>query len=133
MPTSDINSRAVLIVRLICNDEKVYEEIIFSKASQYKSQLHFPSQNNRTCTKLTSSAFSLPGIYSLSTREIVPVSHALLLPKFFLRPLVSKQRLTRGPVICMNFLGGHFPFVSSPLPRPTIAFLMVRPLSNRAK
>ena len=23
------------------------------KASQYKSQLHFPSQNNRTCTRLT--------------------------------------------------------------------------------
>ena len=29
---------------LICHDEKVYEEIIFCKASQYKSQLHFPSQ-----------------------------------------------------------------------------------------
>ena len=53
MPTSVINSRAVLIVRLICHDEKVYEEIIFCKASQYKSQLHFPSQNNRTCPKLT--------------------------------------------------------------------------------
>ena len=53
MPTSVINSRAVLIVRLICHDEKVYEENIFCKASQYKSQLHFPSQNNRTCTKLT--------------------------------------------------------------------------------
>ena len=38
---------------LICHDENVYEEIIFCKASQYKSQLHFPSQNNRTCTKLT--------------------------------------------------------------------------------
>ena len=23
------------------------------KATQYKSQLHFPSQNNRTCTRLT--------------------------------------------------------------------------------
>ena len=43
----------LLIVRLICHDEKVYEEIIFCKASQYKSQLHFPSQNNRTCTKRT--------------------------------------------------------------------------------
>ena len=53
MPTSVINSRAVLIVRLICHDEKVYEENIYCKASQYKSQLHFPSQNNRTCTKLT--------------------------------------------------------------------------------
>ena len=53
MPTLDMNSRAVLIVRLICHDEKVYEEIIFCKASQYKSQLHFPSQNNRTCPKLT--------------------------------------------------------------------------------
>ena len=53
MPTSVINSRLVLIVRLICHDEKVYEENIFCKASQYKSQLHFPSQNNRTCTKLT--------------------------------------------------------------------------------
>ena len=52
MPTSVINSRVVLIVRLICHDEKVYEEIIFCKTSQYKSQLHFPSQNNRTCTKL---------------------------------------------------------------------------------
>ena len=53
MPTSVINSRAVLIVRLICHDEKVYEEIIFCKASQYKSQLHFPSHNNQTCTKRT--------------------------------------------------------------------------------
>ena len=52
MPTSVINSRVVLIVRLICHDEKVYEEIILCKTSQYKSQLHFPSQNNRTCTKL---------------------------------------------------------------------------------
>ena len=53
MPTSVINSRVVLIVCFICHDKKVYEEIIFCKASQYKSQLHFPSQNNRTCTKLT--------------------------------------------------------------------------------
>ena len=53
MPTLDINSQAVLIFRLICHDEKVYEENIFCKASQYKSQLHFPSQNNRTCTKRT--------------------------------------------------------------------------------
>ena len=52
MPTSVINSLVVLIVRLICHDEKAYEEIIFCKTSQYKSQLHFPSQNNRTYTKL---------------------------------------------------------------------------------
>ena len=52
MPTSVINSLVVLIVRLICHDEKVYEEIIFCKTSRYKSQLHFPSQNNRTYTKL---------------------------------------------------------------------------------
>ena len=52
MLTSVINPRVVLIVRLICHDEKVYEEIIFCKTSQYKSQLHFPSQNNRTCTNL---------------------------------------------------------------------------------
>ena len=58
MPTSDINSQAVLIVRLICHDEKVYEETIFCKASHYKSQLHFPSQNNRTCTKLTYKQFA---------------------------------------------------------------------------
>ena len=72
MPTSVINSRAVLIVRLICHDEKVYEEIIFCKTSQYKSQLHFPSQNNRTCTKLTNKQqstlikwdFSLPLAFS---------------------------------------------------------------------
>ena len=36
MPTLDINSQAVLIFRLICHDEKVYEENIFCKASQYK-------------------------------------------------------------------------------------------------
>ena len=53
MPTSAINSRVVLVVRLICHDETVYEEVIFYKTSQYKSQLHFPSHNNRTCTKLT--------------------------------------------------------------------------------
>ena len=52
IPTSVINSRVVLIVRLICHDEKVYQEIIFCKASQYRSQLRFPSQNNRTRTKL---------------------------------------------------------------------------------
>ena len=50
MPTSVINSRVVLIVRLICHDEKVYEEVIICKTSQYKT---FPSHNNRTCTKLT--------------------------------------------------------------------------------
>ena len=48
MPTSVINSRVVVIVRLICRDEKVYEKIMFCKTSQYKGQLHFPSQNNRT-------------------------------------------------------------------------------------
>ena len=54
MLTSVINLRVVLIVRLICHDENVYDkEIIFCKTSQYKSQLHFPSQYNRTCTKLT--------------------------------------------------------------------------------
>ena len=53
MLTSVINPRVVLIVRLICHDENVYEEIIFCKTSQYKSQLHFPSQNNRTCKRLT--------------------------------------------------------------------------------
>ena len=36
MPSSDINSRAVLIVRFICHNEKVYEEITFCKTSQYK-------------------------------------------------------------------------------------------------
>ena len=53
MLTSVINSRAILIVCLICHDEKVQEEIIFCKTSQYKSQLHFPSHNNQTCTKRT--------------------------------------------------------------------------------
>ena len=53
IPTSVINSRVALMVRLICHNEKVYEEVIFCKTSQYKSQLHFPSHNNRTCTKLT--------------------------------------------------------------------------------
>ena len=33
MPTSVINPRVVLIVRLICRDEKVYEKIIFCKTS----------------------------------------------------------------------------------------------------
>ena len=33
MPTSVINPRVVLIVRLICHDEKVYEKIIFCKTS----------------------------------------------------------------------------------------------------
>ena len=41
MPSS-INSRVVLIVRLICHEEEVYEELIFCKTRQYKSQLHFP-------------------------------------------------------------------------------------------
>ena len=47
MPISVINSPVALMVRLICHDEKVYEEIIFCKTSQFKSQLHFPSQSNR--------------------------------------------------------------------------------------
>ena len=58
MPTSVINSRLVLIVRLICHDEKVYEKNTVCKVSKYKSQLHFPSQNNRTCTKLTYKQFA---------------------------------------------------------------------------
>ena len=44
MPTSVINSRVVLIlliVRLICHVEKVYEEIIFCKTSQSTNQMHF--------------------------------------------------------------------------------------------
>ena len=53
MPTSVINPRVVLIVRLIFHDEKVYEKNIFCKASQHKSQLHFPSHDNRTCTRRT--------------------------------------------------------------------------------
>ena len=38
MPTCTlvINSRVVLIVRLICPDEKVYEEIIFAKQVSIK-------------------------------------------------------------------------------------------------
>ena len=52
MPTS-INSRVVLIVRLICHEEEVYEELIFCKTSQYKSQLHFP-------LKITGLAQNLP-------------------------------------------------------------------------
>ena len=53
MPTSVINFRVLLIVRLICHDEKVYEKKICCKASQYNSQLDFPSHNNRTCKKRT--------------------------------------------------------------------------------
>ena len=55
---NSINSRLVLIVRLICHDEKVYEKKRFCKSSKYKSQLHFPSHNNRTCTKLTYKQFA---------------------------------------------------------------------------
>ena len=33
MPTSVINSQVVLILRLICHDERVYEEIILCKTS----------------------------------------------------------------------------------------------------
>ena len=36
MPTSVINSRVVLIVRLISPDEKVYEEIIFAQQVSIK-------------------------------------------------------------------------------------------------
>ena len=53
-----MNSRLVLIVRLICHDERVYEKNTFCKASKYKSQLRFPSHNNRTCTKLTYKQFA---------------------------------------------------------------------------
>ena len=54
IPTLVINSRVVLIGRLICQDEGVYEEMIFCKTSlSVKVNCHFPSQNNRTCTKLT--------------------------------------------------------------------------------
>ena len=52
MPAS-INSRVVLIVRLIGHEEEVYEEVIFCKTSQYKSQLHFP-------LKITGLAQNLP-------------------------------------------------------------------------
>ena len=79
MPTSVINSRLVLIVRLICHDEKVYEENIYCKASQYKSQLHFPSQNNRTCTRLPykqQSTLTKPTGFSL------PLTFSFILIKF---------------------------------------------------
>ena len=33
MPTSVINSQEVLILRLICHDERVYKEIIMCKTS----------------------------------------------------------------------------------------------------
>ena len=36
MLTSGLNSRVVLIVRLICHDENVYEEIIFAKQVSIK-------------------------------------------------------------------------------------------------
>ena len=54
MPTVVINSRVVLIVPLICHDERVYKQIILCQASfKYQSQLLFPSQNNSTRTKRT--------------------------------------------------------------------------------
>ena len=34
MPTSVIDSQVVLIVRVICNDKNVYEEIIFCSPKQ---------------------------------------------------------------------------------------------------
>ena len=52
MPTSVFDSRAVLIARLICHDEINSlrgNDTLF----KYKSELHFPSQNKRTCTTLT--------------------------------------------------------------------------------
>ena len=56
MPTVVINSREVLIVPLICHDERVYKQIILCQTSfKYQSQLLFPSQNNSTRTKLTKS------------------------------------------------------------------------------
>ena len=41
MPTLDINSRAVLIVRLICHDEKVYEETYFAQQVSIKVNYTF--------------------------------------------------------------------------------------------
>ena len=77
MPTSDINSRAVLIVRLICHDEKVYEEIIFCKTISIKVNyifLHIITglaqnlliSNNQSSTKkkLNLWDFSLPLAFS---------------------------------------------------------------------
>ena len=56
MPTSVINARVVLIGSLDWHDERVYEEMIFCETSLgIKVNCHFPSQNNRTSTKLTKS------------------------------------------------------------------------------
>ena len=70
MPTSAINSRVVLVVRLICHDEEVYEEVIFCKTGQYKRHLHFPSHNNRTCTKLTYKQQSIQPFYQEETKPM---------------------------------------------------------------
>ena len=52
MPTWVFDSREVLIARLICHDE--INRLRGNDTSfKYKSQLHFPSQNKRTCTTLT--------------------------------------------------------------------------------
>ena len=48
MPTSVINPRVVLIVCLICHDEKVYEKIIFAKQVQVQVQL-YTEWNNHVC------------------------------------------------------------------------------------
>ena len=56
MPTLVINCRVVLIysiVRLICHDEIVNEEIIFCKTSLYIKSIEHSFTKNRTCTKLT--------------------------------------------------------------------------------
>ena len=50
MPTLLINSQVVLILRLICHAERVYEEIML--CNKYKTQLHFPPQSNRLVQNL---------------------------------------------------------------------------------
>ena len=84
MPTSVINSPVVLMVRLICHDEKVYEKVIFCKTSQHKSQLHFPSQSNRACTKLTLSNNQTFDQEEIKPIDYFPIAHNTLClpPKF---------------------------------------------------
>ena len=91
MPTSAINSRVVLVVRLICHDEKVYEEVIFYKTSQYKSQLHFPSHNNRTCTKLTYKQQSIQPFYQEETK---PMGFSLSLASTFIFDQITSTKVT---------------------------------------
>ena len=56
MPTSVTNPRVVLILRLICHDEIVYNEIIFCETSlSVKVNCTFLHRMKETCTKLTSS------------------------------------------------------------------------------